>query len=561
MSGNKLFQKLKELGFEDWAKSQGISPSLLPQNPQSLEWIFAFPRINNLLQWLLVSMNETQFLTAKELEVYEGLETKLDYESLQEIIELLDINSYKSDLINLVQPSLIEELQKQKQEQEQEIVRLQNELRNEEEIEISSLMTSLQSQFNESLKGLFETLEIFLKRFNSSSNVLSISLVQEYTSTDEQLSRLVIQYSKQIEEVVQAIDFSVHHHCLMSDRADEYTELCAERVKLQSLSLKNLEQETKASAAKQRYESALQALEDIVLREQKDKFLQDDIINAKTNMIKQELDALEKENEKIVNEELCSVIKEIAKLQAEENLSESHNELSDKRCEYEGIKLQEVTRLLEEQKKKHLLAMAGILLEQERVQSEYDCLFEIKTFLEDIKAQTDFRIDQYRTFRNRRELQLAERKTIDERDATLNELHQIIETQNQSTNLTYDRLIEMIQKVFEKQEEAKQAYKRSIGAILESSKTMLFESEKLLDNLDIIKSEHRADGRENYLSLSTLLKDQEQKLNKILLDVEQTRVNFKVSPSGLTERELFVEFLTTPENQTPRYLKDCEDVL
>lgn len=507
-------------------------------------------------------MEKSQFLSFKELETYNELEVKLEYQDLEEIIDLLDIEEYKIDCLKIIEPSMIDELINQKQEQESLIAKLQAELKSIDEIDINSSISHLQSDFNENLKRLFDNLDGFLKEFNSNNNVLPISIVQEYTSTDEQLSRLIIQYSKQVEAVIQAIDFSVHHHCLMSVRAEEYTELCADRAKLQTLSLINLEQEIKATAAKTRYEAALQALEDIVLREQKDKFLNDDIILSKTNSLRQELDQLSLENDSLLNIHLSSEMKELAKLHAEESLLESHNELSDKRSEYESIKLKEILDVMEEQKKKHLLAMAGVLLEQEKVQSEYDCLFEIKMFLDDIKGQVEFRIEQYKKYRLKHELDLAERRAIDSRDGILNEVYKIMDKNHTENNLTFDMLIDKINACLEMYDKNKANYHKTIDKLLILGQEFLHNSETSLDILDIVRNSTSViDSGVSYADLIHHLADQEQKLNKIQVEIENTRKNFKQSPTGLTEREIFVDFLMTKDSETPKYYLDCEDIM
>ena len=294
-------------------------------------------------------------------------------------------------------------------EQESEILRLLNE-DSEKTIEIDT--KALENSMKQEVELLETEILNRLNHFYELHPIISISTVQSYSKIDEEISQNISSYTKTIDLALSAIDVSVFQQCLRSDRAEEFSELCQEKKKLEILASKCLKQLVLANAGHEKYKTAMKSFEEIVLKEENIKKVSDIKILTQKNL----------EENKSLNENLQNTLKTIDKIinEIEEinvDLIEFENiDFLVQKNEFFHQNFRKVQKILENQKRFNILGLCGMIVEQEEIQQEYDRLFEIQNFFEDLSSQMNFRTNYYKNFKIRAELQADERKTVDERD-------------------------------------------------------------------------------------------------------------------------------------------------
>lgn len=537
MEAELLLNRLKDLGFEQYAKLNkcDLHSAHYPENPKSIEWIFAFPRAKAALNWLTENLSQQNTLSLSEYE----MSPISDDKDIEDIEELLSPESPQTDFLDLSPQS---ELEKVRLAQESTIASLEAELASLSDPPYSKCFAQWQSSLNEKLKELNSSLKTYLNSLSSPSSLLSLESIQEYSSLDEELTEKITKYSKMIEEGIQNLDISPHHLCLVSEHAQEYTELCGERRRLQELHTTQIQQNALSEIAYAKYDSAMKKLEEILLRELQDKYLKANDLETAIGKLKTQLDQLDtkyEERNRVFEDLLEQVSQNYATLESLEEFTL----LSNKKREYETTKMQEVMNFLNSQKTNSVLGLAGILLEQDAIQGKYNKIHRFSSFLEELASQLNFRLELYPKLIKKQKLALSSnRQTVDPRDAFLSTLGAVFVAQD-PVSLSLSELSTEIANASVQFRNSAKSHKAVIESTINSTKGNILALSKTLGNYrnDSLSHEYRQLLSQLTCSLSKL----EETLQLISLEINKNKRNF-LSISGLSERDFFIEFFLSP---------------
>lgn len=534
MEAELLLNRLKDLGFEEYAKLNkcDLHSAHYPENPKSIEWIFAFPRAKPALNWLIENLTPDNTLSLSEYQT-PPINSDKDIESIE---ELLSPEAPQADFLDLSPQS---ELEKVRLAQESTIASLEAELASLPEPPYNKCFVQWQSSLNEKLKELNSSLKSYLNSLNS---LLSLESIQEYSSLDEELTEKIIKYIKLIEEGIQNLDISPHHLCLVSEHAQEYTELCGERRRLQELHTTQIQQNALSEIAYAKYDSAMKKLEEILLREMQDKYLKTSDLEIAVGKLQAQLNQLNtnyEERNQVFEDLLAQVSQNYAALESLEEFTL----LSNKKREYETIKMQEVINFLNSQKTNSVLGLAGILLEQDAVQEKYNKIHRFSSFLEELTSQLNFRLELYPKLTKKQKLALSSnRQTVDPRDAFLSTLGAVFVVQNH-VSLSLSELSTEIANASLQFRNSSKSHKAIIKSTINSTKEKILTLSETLGNYrnDSLSQEYQNLSSQLTFSLSKL----EEILQLVSLEINKSKRNF-LSISGLSERDFFIEFFLSP---------------
>lgn len=342
-----------------------------------------------------------------------------------------------------------------------------------------------------------------------------------------------------------AIDGSVFQRCLMSDRGSEFTALCLEKRSLEETHLDNYLQMLLASSTLEKTRTALKTFEKT--------------LTSPSNIEKTDLDKLitSKASElEAVNTELASTLKKIKdtntalKAINSDDLQYENLEISVKKKEFASLKQGEVQKMLNSQKGFNLLALASIITEMKEIQGEYDKLFNIQSFFEEFLAQAEFRLPYYQKYKIRAEILSDEMKTIDERNEFFTSVAKILGV---SIRSTFDE-------IFAAAAKAKDLEELKIKMRSENLKSFAGQAKNLLFKLSCIRNEVREKvmTRENIEESQIVVENIKELENKLLLFVEKYELMNKeviVGELGVTERDIFVEYLL---EKKPLFFDECK---
>ena len=432
-------------------------------------------------------------------------------------------------------------------QQEDEILFLQSKIDSSTE---TIDTTNLEKDLKDELELLEEDTTKHLNYFNDVCPVVGLLNVQAFSKLDEEIYAQITNYTKLIDFTLDAIDMSVYQQCLRSDRSQEFAELCHEKKKLEIFGIKCLKQEILAKAGYERFKHAMKSFEEKILNE--DKIKKIDNISERIDFNKNEI--------LMMNSEIYEMIEKIDKISIEINeinteIIEFQNiDLVAKKNEFSNIKLQEIKNLVEQQKKNNLLGLSCIIIEQDEIQQEYDKLFQIQSLFEEISAQIEFRINAYRKFKLRAESLTEDRKTIDERDELLNNF--ILNISNQySRPSTFQQLINIIECIVQQGKNTNQKIKVELENI---NKQCCSQLEICKEAIGILKSnQYTKDMFKEELNLANEISKIDEKLQQSLKKFENMNKAILMSLSGISEREIFVQYFIS---ENPSFFKECDNL-
>lgn len=465
------------------------------------------------------------------------MKNKVPYENLQEIEELIEKEEFKCSAISL--NGVKSEIETVLNEQDEEIARLLKELEREDEgIDVERLESSLQSEVNKMEKDVIR----HLNGFTEFCPIVGLSDVQNQGKIDEEINNLLVNYAKMMDLALDSIDISVYQQCLRSPRGEEFADLCQEKKRLENFAFSCVKQKILAIAAYEKYVSAMKSFEELLLNEDSLKPPQNfsDLLsenNFLTDSITAKLNILNK-----TLEEIDEISVGFIDLQNIDFLM--------KKAEFRSAKTKELLKMHEFQKKQHLLCLGSIVSEQERVQSEYDKLFQIQILFEELNGQSEFRVKLYQNLKNRADLVSEERKTIDERDFCIAEIKKEINEKNIGNfKEVLGHIAKNVEKFRENQENSKEVLQsawRNCKKNMEICRKALAEIRKHSDPEE--KSRESSD-----ISLS--IQHLESKLQKASEKFENLHKSTQISPSNTSEREIFIQYLTSAK---PFFLSECD---
>mmetsp|Transcript_32547 Transcript_32547/g.56291 ORF Transcript_32547/g.56291 Transcript_32547/m.56291 type:complete len:529 (-) Transcript_32547:3951-5537(-) len=528
MAGSFLV-KLNQLGFNEF--SQTLPKVQVPQSPDAIEWALAFPKIRQVVEWLTDNLDSDCVLTAEEAELLERHEVISDDEFDPSLLEYENPEDSTCPVDSLV------EALKTQQESASEI----------DWVEEPDSFPELQSELNLALEELLASVETYLQRLNRDKDLLPLEAVQAYISADQEFSgRLWNMFQDNLSST--SVQSSTHH-CLMSDLGPDFAALCMEKQHLLSRQAHGLKQSVLAKVAKAKIEARIKQLDQSLQSVGKDRMLTSAEVLLATTQLKEQ----EAQNQlKTPIESLTELTNSICDLQGKLFTLENELELRDDTSEMLSCLSQTILNELIEQKKRHLAVFSLILLEQQEVQSEYDELHRLEVELEELAVQADFRVQQYHDSKLKAELNSDRRKTIDQRDVELASVWQAAGGLNQEM-MPVVKLKDLVKLRVKEFREAKAKRTASISKWLAEAQTFqdcLRSTMKSLDPIFTIAKQSKAE-------LKAGVSRAQQTLETLRSDWTQMQSEVVVSSSGLSERELFVEFLTSKE---PRYLQDCFDL-
>jgi len=523
MSGEDLLAKVKALGFEEFLKEEGVSKAMAPVSGKTLDWIFAFPKVAEAMNWVLENTSSSNVVSVQELKSFQVLETLFSLQEIEEHKDLLRPQEVYPDCFTQYEGALLESLSTYKEAQTKEILSLKQELSQTEEPDYMHLLTSKQTQLNTQLTSFSSQLKEYLSNLEEFNPLLPLSTLNSYVSDDEYLSTELQNHVEEISKALTAISVSPHRHCLNSHRAAEYTDLKEEETKLQSFFLKNLNQEVLAKVTLAKYQTAMETFENLVLREAQDIYIPNQHIESQVSQLETELLGLEKDWN-LHWEQLPKGMKELGEVLAELGSLEECDEISIARVQYQNEKLEEVLKVLDSQQKRHLLGLSGILLEQENVQSEYEKLFEIKNYFQEIAQQTDFRCERYKALSKSGSLEAKERMLVDERDQFLNNIYKAL-SGHEKPNLELSELLKTIQETAQSSQHKDQLRLNNLQETLQSILEELRKLEKA--HQDLRTTSELSDFYQHTQSLQLKLEVLESKLNSIHLKVQSDKASRK----------------------------------
>jgi hypothetical protein len=389
-----------------------------------------------------------------------------------------------------------------------------------------------------------------LNSFGDAYPVISLITVQSFSKLDEEVNSYINNYAKLIDQALDAIDVSVYQKCLRSDRAQEFSDLCQEKKRLEVFAINSYKQKILARAAHEKYKSAMIAFEETVLKEDKLK---------KTGKIQDIVPKNQAENLEI-DTEINATLQMIQKTTTE--IDEINVELIEfqnidiiiKKDEFRKLKLKEIQKIIEYQQKQNLLGLSCIVIEQEEVQQEYDRLFRVQSFFEDLTSQIDFRINYYNNFKLKAEVLSEDKKIIDERDDFMNNIYKAV-SKDTHKPLLYDKLIATLETTIEKASDNLAKRQQYLQNFIKDSNQQLSEFKTILKILQT--SQNPEESLKNASIISQEINKLELNLQSSLEKFETINKNILTSASGINEREIFTQYLKSPD---PEFLKECDAI-
>ena len=433
-------------------------------------------------------------------------------------------------------------------DQESEISRLNSLLAVEDE---SSDIALIENSLQKEVKRLEKDAIRHLNNFTEFCPIVGLSDVQSHLKIDEEINNLLVNYAKSIDQAIDAIDSSVYQQCLRSERAQEFADLCTEKKRLEIFALNCMKQKILAKGAYDKYKVAMKSFEDILIKE--------DTLRKLENISK-----LTEENNKEIadlNLKINACLDSIDQITHEiDDINVELIEFTDidllmKKDEFRKSKMQEMIKLIEFQKKQSLLGLSSIVLEQEEVQQEYDRLFQIQSLFEDLNAQIEFRIGAYKNFKNRAELLSEERNTIDERDLLFTRLHKDLVTTSDSSIITFQQLLTTIEKNAKANSELQRKDQDALDRIIEDYKLQVNVCKGGLEIIHIHNNPEEIARETSYLSHE--ITKLESKLQSSSEKFESMNKSIITSQSGISEREIFIQYLVSP---SPEFFKECDNI-
>jgi hypothetical protein len=365
---------------------------------------------------------------------------------------------------------------------------------------------------------------------------------------DDEVSQNIGAYAKNVDGFLQAVDGSVFQQCLRSERGSEFSNLCRERQELEKLELDGRTQLLLASAVLEKNKAASKAFEALVMRPESggekkgllEKIKENREENAKlTESLKGKIESIE---------EICREIQQINTEQIEfENV-----DILVKKETFFNIKVMEIRQLIEEQEKNRGLALAGLILEQDDIQQEYDKLFSIQAYFEEINELIEHRIAAYPAYKSKVDSTADTRQVVDQRNFLLNALYTQVEG-SPTTTLKFNDLTSALEDFINKRRKAEES---STFAV----ETFLAQAEAKLSALSTVTQQIKEQYfTEEYFTEFSALAEEidllEHRLEKFTSEFETAHQELIVSPAGLSERQLFVDYLLADQ---PGFLKECD---
>lgn len=372
---------------------------------------------------------------------------------------------------------------------------------------------------------------------------MTLQTVQGYLKADEELTEKIVDYCKVVDLCVGAIDSSVFQRCLKSEKADEFTSLCMEKQELEITAIENNKQLLLASAALEKTRTTLKTFEKLITTR-----LHPDNPDSEILLKTEELENITQETLKILKaiEETC---KNLQKCGSDQSHYDDF-ELFLKKNEFSTRKHIEINKTLQQQNKNILLALSSIQLEMSEVQSEYEKLFNIQTFFTDLHSQSQFRLSHYPKYKLRSEILSNETKTIDERNEFYNKLCLYLNIQPRST---FEEIFAAINKVKMLAEVKKKASQENLQNFESQAKKIVFNLQKVVNEVrDRVLTEEGVQESEEILKG---VEEMEACLVEFVKEFELANERVVVGNLGITERDVFVEYLLSSE---PGFFKECQ---
>jgi hypothetical protein len=385
----------------------------------------------------------------------------------------------------------------------------------------------------------------YLERFSEICPAVPLVSVQNYLKIDEEVTQGLANYCKMIDLCVGAIDGSVFQRCLMSDRGSEFTALCFEKRVLEETSLETYFQMLLASAALEKTRSALKTYE---------KSLTSHSSNEKNNL---ETVLISKQVElEEIDKTLINTLNSLEQVKLKLNEINAHDlqyenlEISLKKKDFASLKQAEIQKMIKAQKGFNLLALASIITEMKKIQTEYDKIFNIQSFFEEILAQTEFRQGYYQKYKIKAEVLSDEMKTIDERNDFFSKIAKLLGIGPRST---FDEVFAALVKAKDLQNFKEKARMENLKGFAAQAKTMIYK-------LTCIKNEIRENvmTKENIEESDRIVRRIQELEDNLILVVDRFELMNKdvvIGELGFTERDIFVEYLLEKE---PIFFNECQ---
>jgi len=371
----------------------------------------------------------------------------------------------------------------------------------------------------------------YLEQFSVTSPIVSLQAVQDYLKIDEELTEKVLKYCNVVDLCLQAIDSSVFQRCLRSDRGDEFTSLCMEKQELDQTAIQTHKQLLLASTALEKTRVTLKAFEKLLATHLHPEH-PDTEIATKT----EELSLLTEETIKTF-QQIDQTSKTLQSLDS--GLSQLDDlELILKKNDFSQRKFAEIKKILLQQRGNNLLGLTSILAEMSKVQSEYDKLFNIQNFFSDLSSQSEFRLSYYPKYKLRSELLSNDVKTIDERNEFFNKIGKIVGI---GPRPTYEEVFLGVGKVKMLAEMKRKANEENLQSFEREASRVLFEVQKMLN--DVRDRVLTKEGIEEAERIMKEVWEMEEELVEFVKKFELANEELVVGDNGLTERDIFVEYM------------------
>lgn len=389
----------------------------------------------------------------------------------------------------------------------------------------------------------------YLDQFSVTCPMVSLQAVQSYLKIDEELTEGLLKYCNIVDLCLQAIDSSVFQRCLRSDRGDEFTSLCVEKQELDQTAIQTHKQLLLASAALEKARVTLKTFEKLLTTHLHPEH-PDTEIAAKTEELN------------LITEETIKTLKQID--QISQNLQSLDSDLSQlddlelilKKNDFSQRKFAEIKKILLQQKGNNLLSLTSILTEMSKVQSEYDKLYNIQNFFSDLSSQSEFRLSYYPKYKLRSEILSNDIKTIDERNEFFNQICKIIGT---GSRPSYEDVFLGIGKVKMLAEMKRKANEENLQNFEREGNRVLFEVQKVLN--DVRDRVLTKEGIEEGERIMKEVWEMEEELVGFIKKFELANEEVVVGDNGLTERDIFVEYLLSISSGDEFFSKVLGDIV